>query len=286
MRAEISGLVVPFVVAAAVAGSAWAMLGIATTALARYRAAFTERTRFDLREMFLFVDPERVFALNLAASVLAACVAWLVVQSVLVAGLVGGAAALAPRLAFGLLKRRRLRRLDGQWPDMLMVLAGSLRAGLPLAAGLQQVAQELRAPLGQELTLMLKEQRLGLALDESLENLHRRVPIASTTLVVSAMRIASETGGGLAETLERVAQTLRSQHAMDAKIRALTAQGKLQSWIVGLLPVLLGLVLAWLEPAATSLLWRTEMGVATLTVIGLLEGIGFWLIRRIVTIDV
>lgn len=286
MRAEISGLLVPFVVAAAVAGSAWAMLGIAATALGRYRAAFTERARFDLREMFLFVDPDRVFALNLATSVLAACVAWLAVPSVLVAGLAGGAAALAPRLAFGLLKRHRLRRLDAQWPDMLMVLAGSLRAGLPLAAALQQVAQEVRAPLGQELTLVLKEQRLGLALDESLENLHRRVPIASTILVVSAMRIASETGGGLAETLERVAQTLRGQHAMDAKIRALTAQGKLQAWIVGLLPVLLGLVLAWLEPEATSLLWRTEMGMATLTVIGLLEGVGFWLIRRIVAIDV
>ena len=117
---------------------------------------------------------------------------------------------------------------------------------------------------------MLREQRLGVALDEALENLNRRVPTQSVTLVVSAMRIASHTGGGLAETLERASHTVRSKLAMEGKIRALTAR-VLQAWIVGALPLGLMYVLAKMEPEAMSLLWTTRMGFAAIIMIALLE---------------
>jgi tight adherence protein B len=133
---------------------------------------------------------------------------------------------------------------------------------------------------------MQHEQRLGVSLDDALNNLAHRVPTASVKLMVSAMRIASETGGGLAETLERTAATLRAQHAMELKIRALTAQGKLQAWVVGLLPVFLLWVLSRMEPEAMSMLWSTQTGLAVLAAVVLLEFFGVWLIRRIVTIDV
>ncbi|HHW63890.1 MAG TPA: pilus assembly protein, partial [Rhodocyclaceae bacterium] len=105
-------------------------------------------------------------------------------------------------------------------------------------------------------------------------------------LMVSAMRIANETGGSLAETLERTAGTLRSQHAMELKIRALTAQGKLQAWVVGLLPVFLLWVLARMEPEAMSLLWTTQLGWGVLGAVIVMELIGVLLIRRIVAIDI
>jgi tight adherence protein B len=100
------------------------------------------------------------------------------------------------------------------------------------------------------------------------------------------MRIARETGGGLAETLERTAATLRAQHAMELKIRALTAQGKLQAWVVGLLPLFLLWVLTQMEPAAMSLLWTTQMGWGVLVAVAIMEFFGVWIIRRIVAIDV
>jgi len=133
---------------------------------------------------------------------------------------------------------------------------------------------------------MLREQRLGVTLEHSLANLGRRVPTQTTTLVVSAMRIASETGGGLAETLERTAHTIRSRLQMEGKIRALTSQGKLQAWVVGMLPMLLMLVLNNMEPEAMSLLWHTRMGWATLTVIAIFEFMGIYVIRKIIAIDV
>ncbi len=112
------------------------------------------------------------------------------------------------------------------------------------------------------------------------------MPTQTTILVVSAMRIANETGGGLAETLERTAHTIRSRLQMEGKIRALTAQGKLQAWVVGLLPLVLMAVLNKMEPEAMGMLWHTRMGWATLAVIGFFEFMGVYVIRKIIAIDV
>ena len=125
-----------------------------------------------------------------------------------------------------------------------------------------------------------------MSLDDSLENLSHRVPVQSVNLMVSAMRIANEAGGSLAETLERASQTLRSQHAMELKIRSLTAQGKLQAWVVGLLPLLLFYILARMEPEAMSVLWTTRMGWGVIAVVLIMEMFGILFIRRIVNIDV
>jgi tight adherence protein B len=184
------------------------------------------------------------------------------------------------------MRRRRLRRFEEQLPDALMMLAGGLRAGVGLNSAIRQLVAEAEPPLSQEFTLMLREQRLGVTLQQSLGNLARRVPTPTTTLVVSAMRIAAETGGGLAETLERTAHTIRSRLQMEGKIRALTSQGKLQAWVVGALPLLLMLVLDKMEPVAMGELWHTAMGWAVLALIGFLEFMGVYVIRRIVAIDV
>jgi tight adherence protein B len=132
----------------------------------------------------------------------------------------------------------------------------------------------------------LREQRLGVSLEQSLNNLARRMPTQTTTLVVSAMRIASDTGGGLAETLERTAETIRSRLQLEGKIDALTSQGKMQAWVVGSLPLLLMVVLNKMDPESMGMLWHTPMGWATLAVIALLEIMGVYLIRKITSIDV
>jgi tight adherence protein B len=105
-------------------------------------------------------------------------------------------------------------------------------------------------------------------------------------VVVAAMRIADETGGQLAEALERASQTLRQKLAMEGKIRALTSQGKLQAWVVGALPLLLMAVLNKMEPQAMNLMFTSRAGWACLVVIGLFEFFGVMIIRKIVDIDV
>lgn len=273
-------------IAAAVALLVWATADLGSKLLAAYRTRFTRDTHHGLRDLFLFADPARLYAINLAILVLAAMAAWLVTHSLVLALAVAVLLALAPRLVFGLLRRRRIERIEAQLPDALLMIAGGAKAGLSLVSAVRQVSAELAPPLSQEFRLMQHEQRLGVTLDDSLENLAHRVPVSSIKLMVSAMRIANETGGGLAETLERTAATLRAQHAMELKIRALTAQGKLQAWVVGLLPLFLLWVLTQMEPEAMALLCTTRMGWGVLVAVAVMEFFGVMLIRRIVAIDV
>ena len=274
------------VVAITIALFVWALVDISGRLLQAWRERFTRETGFHLRELFLFVDPARLYVLNLALTLLGAGTAWLLTGSVLVALAVTVVLVLSPSLVLRWLRARRIEHVEQQLPDALQMLAGTARAGLSLPAAIRQVSTELAPPLQQELLLVQHEQRLGVSLDDALENLARRIPAQPVKLMVSAMRIANETGGGLAETLERTATTLRSQHAMALKIRALTAQGKLQAWVVGLLPVFLLWVLHRMEPAAMAQLWTTQLGWGVLAAVIVMEFIGVLLIRRIVAIDI
>jgi tight adherence protein B len=279
-------LLLASVIALSAALLAWFVIDVGSTAMAQYRTSFTERAGFQAKEFFLFIDPQKLFAANLATMLLASLALWMLTGSALLALPVFFGMAFLPRMLYRWMRERRLRKFDEQLPDALMMLAGGMRAGLGLASTIQQLVAEAQPPLGQEFAVVLREQRMGVTLEQSLTNLSRRVPTQSTVLIVSAMRIAAETGGGLAETLERSALMIRSRLQMEGKIGALTAQGKLQAWVVGLLPLVLMAILDRMEPEAMSHLWHSRLGWGVLVVIAFLEIMGIYVIRRIVAIDV
>lgn len=272
--------------AIAIALLTWSLFDIGTSGLARYRRLFTERTHINMRELFLFVEPQKLFALNVGVMLLVCAATWVLSRSVFLALAVMTVTAFLPRFLFRHLHRRRLDALELQLPDTLLMLAGGMKAGVSLTQAIQQLVLESRPPVSQEFDMVLREQRLGVSMDVALENLNSRVPLQSVTLTVSAMRIAIETGGQLAETLERASLTLRTKLAMEGKIRALTSQGKLQAIVVGALPLVLMYALNKLAPAAMNLMFTTTAGYATLAVIFLLELFGILIIRKIVAIDV
>jgi tight adherence protein B len=286
MSTSLVASLVAGVVALSIVLLVWSLASLVSRGMERYRRLFTERAHVDLRELFLFIDPARLYMLNVALILLLGALTWGLTGNALPALLVAAATAFGPRVVLRWLRRRRIEKLEQQLPDALQMLSGGLKAGVSLSQAVQQLVLEASAPISQEFDLVLREQRLGVSLDDALENLRQRVPLQSVTLTVSAMRIAAETGGQLAETLERAAQTLRQKLAMEGKIRALTSQGKLQAWVVGALPLFLMLVLNKMEPAAMHLMFSTRMGWATLAVIGLFEFFGIVVIRKIVDIDV
>lgn len=286
MTSDSTFVIITVVVAMSAALLTWFVIDMGTVTMAKYRASFTERAKFQVQEFFLFIDPRKLFAANLAVMALGALLAWLATGSSFIAIPIFFALALLPRVLYAWMRKRRLRKFEEQLPDALMMLSGGLRAGVGLSSAISQLVAEAQPPLAQEFALMLREQRLGVTLEQSLNNLARRMPTQTTTLVVSAMRIASETGGGLAETLERTAHTIRSRLQMEGKIGALTAQGKLQAWVVGMLPMVLMLILNKMEPEAMSYLWHSRIGWGTLAVIAFFEFMGVYVIRKIIAIDV
>ena len=166
------------------------------------------------------------------------------------------------------------------------MMAGSLRAGASLQNSIELVVEETPAPLAQEFSLLLREQRLGLALEDSLRGMAQRLKTEDIDLFVSALSIAREVGGNLSETLDRLASSLRAKAVMEGKIRSLTSQGKLQGLIVGMLPIFLAGILYVMDPAAMMPLFTTLYGWGVMAVIAVMLFLGGLFIKKIVTIDV
>jgi len=254
--------------------------------LSAYRQRFTEKSAASLRESFLFIDAERVFVFVVIGALVVPGALWLLTDSYVAPA--GGLVAVItlPRLAYALIRRRRRHRLVLQLPDALTMLASAMRAGTSLQTALDIVITETPAPLAQELGIVVREQRLGVALEDALESMARRLKLEDVDLIVAAMTIAKQVGGNLAETLERLSATLRSKAIMEGKIRALTSQGKLQGWIVGALPLFLGFILWFMEHDAMKPLVTTWWGWVVVGVIVIMEVVGAFLIKKIVTIDI
>jgi len=265
---------------------AWLLCRVGRQAIQRHRDAFTAEARAQMDEMFLFIDPGQVWTMRLLLCVGVAGVAGWIGDSVALALLAGATSLAVPRWLSARWRCARLRRFDEQLPDTLSALGAALQAGSALPSALRVIVAETAAPLGQEFGLMLREQRLGVPFEQALANLHARMPSESVGLVVAVLRIAAQTGGNLADTLERIAVTLRARLHLQGRIQALTSQGRMQAWVVASLPPVLALILDQLEPEAMAMLWHTPMGWVVLITVAALEVLGVYLIRRIVTIDV
>ena len=245
-----------------------------------------QETQAELAQLFIFVSSRRLLGYSAVTALLSAAAGiWARLPPpvvVLTCAFCMG----APRGALWALRRRRQQRLVSQLPDALQLWASLLRSGLGLMPALSQLASRQQEPLGSELRLVLGECRLGLPVDRAMNSLRLRVGTNELRMLGTLLHAHRELGGNLAEALERLSATLRSRLGMEARIRSLTAQGRLQGAVVGLLPLLLALALCFMEPAAMHALFSTSRGAACITLILALEAAGFVLIRRIVKIDV
>ena len=282
----------PWLLAAALALLAavvLALLGIAhggAAAGTRYQRRFTGDVGRRLNDLRLFVDAQRLFRWNLLLALLVMAAIRLLTGSwlLMAIGVVG--LAMLPNLVLVRLARQRRLRFAEQLPDALMLVGAAIRAGASLPLALRQMSQEMAAPCGQEFELMLREQRLGVTLDDALGSLDRLMGGDDLRLFTAAIRIAGDSGGNLAETLERLADSIRRKLTVEGKIRALTAQGRLQGWIMTLLPPVVAAVLFVIEPHAMEPLLATWQGWVVCGVIAVLEVAGLLFIRRIMEIDI
>jgi tight adherence protein B len=251
----------------------------------RHEKRLTHLTSVEFVELFLFIEPKLFVRMNLVAVLVLPFIAFVFFGAgVAVATLV--LVIVSPTLAYRWLRARRRQALVRQLPDVAAALAAALRAGLSLSHALEQVVKFQPRPSSQEFSLMLREHRLGIPLDKALWALAHRVDTRDFHLLVSTLGIARDLGGGLAEALERFSSMLRRRLALEDRIRALTAQGRLQGAIMGALPILLGGVLMMMEPESMLLLFREPIGWAICAVVVALEAVGFVLIRKIVNIEV
>jgi tight adherence protein B len=263
-----------------------ACLHFGSVAATRYKAKFIDRVDFALPQLFLFSSADRLLLLNLNLCVLAVALTWWLTQSLIPTLLVAAGFGGLPAASLAWMKRQRIKKLAQQFPEFVSLFAGSLRAGSSLNLALGVVALELSEPLKQEVGLILREQKLGLSMDESLANFSQRILLEDFQLLCAAIRISRSSGGNLADALDSLANASRRKLALEGKIASLTAQGKLQGWVMAALPFVIALALFQIEPMAMQPLVSTWYGWLVLGVVATLQLLGLHFIRKIIRIDI
>ncbi len=180
----------------------------------------------------------------------------------------------------------RLGKFEQGLPEAIDLIVSALKVGHSLNAAMGLVSRECAEPVAGEFRLTFDEMNYGLELKSALDNLVTRVPLQDVKIVTTAVLIQRESGGNLAEVLDKTAQVIRERFRLRRQVSTHTAQGRLTGWILTLLPVVLGFLLYLVNPELMSNLWKKDLGIKLLYAAGSMIVIGGLIIRKIVNMDV
>jgi tight adherence protein B len=216
-------------------------------------------------------------------------VTWLssmVVPTFMFAVVLGFIAGLLPFGYLYLKRDIRFRRLNNLLPETIDLMSRALQAGHGITAAIDMASQEIAEPLASEFRTTFEEQNLGLPLREAMLNLTERVPLDDVRFLVTAILVQKETGGNLAEILDKTAVLLRQRIRLKGQLRIYTAQGRLTGWFLCLLPFLLFLLISVVNPDYEKMLWTDPLGRHLVYAGLIMMAIGIYAIRKIVEIKV
>ncbi len=278
-----------------VALAAYGILDFAGYVSTRYRERYLHEAALELDDVLIQMPAGRILDLSLALSATAGLVTFLLITSLSDthwSGSLALAAALAaatfpvPRLILRHLRKNRVAKFNEQLEDVLMGISSSLKAGFSINQAIDEVAEEARPPIAVEFRLLAQECRLGVPLIQALDNMNRRLGSDDFELVSTAIITARQTGGELTGTLERLASLIRERLRIARKLHAITAMGRMQAWLIGIMPFALLVGINYVVPSLMDGIFDSFIGYAMLAVVLILDIIGFAVIRRITTIDI
>ena len=222
------------------------------------------------------------FACGFAGMVLA-----LVFQlPLMIAVLLGMAAAGMPLFFLLRKKQQRMSKIEEQLPDALDLMSRALRAGHALPSAVKMVGDEMVDPIATEFNIMFDEVNYGIPIGDALKNLSARVPSTDVGYFVVAVQIQRETGGNLTEILGNIAAIVRDRLKLFGQVRTFSAEGRLSAWILTLLPFCLAAVINVLNPGFLKVLWTDPLGPRILGAMAMLVVIGIFWMRKIIRIRV
>ncbi|NLE66599.1 MAG: hypothetical protein GX608_04175 [Lentisphaerae bacterium] len=255
-----------------------------------YEERYLGRTAELIQQGASFIPVERLMHMKVISAFLLGVIA-LVVSSGLMrpvpfilAAAAAGIGAFIPDILIHMKVARRREKFNSQLIAAMNTISNGLRSGFSFLQALDLAARQLPDPAGQEFRLTVREINLGVRIEEALENMNKRLNDADLMLLVAAVRLTIQTGGELPVVFGQLSDTIRERNRIDGKIKALTSQGKLQAIIVVLIPVALGIIIHFINPELMRLMYTTMMGWAMLAAVVVLDVIGFFMIRKIVSI--
>ncbi len=262
----------------------------------RYRERYLQEASVELDDVLLGMPASKIFDLTLAISGLCGFLTVLLIAAFsenftwtrgIVMGLVVALVTFPlPRIYLRHLRKERLRKFNEQLEDALNSMSSALKAGFSINQALEGVANENKPPISFEFRLLIQEIRLGVPMEQALDNLNSRMKSSDFELVITAIVTARQTGGELTMIFERLATVIRERARITNKIQAMTAQGRMQTIIISLVPVVLLFVLTKIMPEAMNVFFTSWIGISAMVVSGILIVSGCLAIRKIINIDV
>lgn len=183
-------------------------------------------------------------------------------------------------------KTKRLHAFEEGFPESIDLLGRAIRAGHAFSTGLQMVADESPEPIAGEFRRVFEEQKFGLSLEDSLLALADRIELLDMRIFVTAVMIQREVGGNLAEILDKISYTIRERFMIERQVRVYTAQGRFTGYLLAGLPIAVGFLIFLLNSEYMSILWQRQVGRVLMAVAAVMQIIGFFVIRKIINIEV
>lgn len=234
----------------------------------------------------LHITPSRLVMFSGMAGMLAAMASSVVSESIL---LMVGAGLLAAALPFVHVWWKRKKRFDRfleHLPDALDLMSRALSAGHAFSEAMHMVSEEMPEPIATEFRKTYEEQNLGLSLKLALENLTQRIPLLDLRMCVTAVLIQRETGGNLAEILEKVAYTIRERFRIMGDLKTLTTSSRMSAWLLCALPIFVTFVITAMNPEYMAILWKDQRGHYLIATALFLQVTGMLIVRKILRIKI
>ncbi|MDD2600213.1 MAG: type II secretion system F family protein [Kiritimatiellae bacterium] len=278
------------------AGLAWTFSKSLTTGAADYSDTLSEEASRQFEDLFLFIPPKRIAEIGWSAAGIVFLLfavplfdihnAISTLAGIALGVIFGVLALMTPKKVIKILKDKRRFKFNIQLIDALSNMSNALRAGFSINQAFETVVQNGEKPISQEFGVMLQQMRVGMNFYDAMQSLDTRVGSDDLTLVVTAIDIARRTGGNLTEIFDKISITIRERMRIERRVRTLTAQGRLQGIIVACMPAVLGGIMTFIKPDLMLPFIKSSYGVIAIGLTVLLIGMGWFVISKIIKIDV
>lgn len=181
---------------------------------------------------------------------------------------------------------RREAAFTNQLGDCLMMVANAMRAGFSFLQAMDLISKEMEPPISDEFKHVMRDISLGASVERALNDMDKRVGSSDFSLVVTAVLIQQQVGGDLAHILDTISDTIQDRIRMRREVRTLTAQGRMSGWVLAILPFGLGALISAMNPSYMEPLFTEKIGQIAIGMAIVMVLIGFFVIQRIVDIDV
>jgi tight adherence protein B len=228
--------------------------------------------------MFIFVNKKILLLSFPIVAFIVGLAGFLITKKWIIGILFFAVGAVLPSMFINEMDKKRRKKFVLQLVDGLMIMNSCLKGGLTLTQSFEVLAEETTPPLGHEVSLLNREIKVGVTLEEALLRLEKRMPSEEMTLIVSAVLVARETGGDLTKVFSRLVETIRDRIKLRELVTTLTLQARLQSIIISLLGPVFFLVVRKIRPDHFDVMWRDSLGRMLLLIALVLQIIGIILI--------